>query len=244
MTYPGNISLLMFALLTSAGVAAETVYITDQLQIGLHAEKSLGSPIVKIVATGTPLELIKTEAQLSFVREPGGTGGWIDNSYISPTSSANVLLRNAESRIRSLEASLTDLQQNQTAADLGDPPPSADEILLLQQQLDEERQRSKQLQNQIQNPGNPAGPADSEDSLFAKIEELSEDNTQLKQQLASVIENTPAQQVKTLSADSATNWFTIKNILISISILLVAGMLIGVYLMDFISRRRHGGFRI
>jgi uncharacterized protein YgiM (DUF1202 family) len=235
---------LLFVILASATCPAESVYVTDQLQIGLHADKTLSSPIVKIVSSGTPLELIKTEDELSFVREPDGTGGWIDNSYISPTSSANVLLRDAQIRIKTLEESLATLQRNPSDLGLINPALTNDEVNLLQQQLQEERFRSSDLQTQLEGLGRQMGQMENVDSLYEKIEQLSVNNNQLKSELTNLIENTPPVRMQTNTSNPSSDWINAKNILISISVLLVIGILIGIYIMDFINRRRHGGFRV
>ena len=77
------IIISLFSTLMLSAYAADTVYITDQFKIGLHEDKDPDSPIVQIVATGTRLEIIKQEQESSFVREPQGASGWIDNTYLS-----------------------------------------------------------------------------------------------------------------------------------------------------------------
>jgi SH3 domain protein len=237
--------LIIFIITCSAHLSAETVYVTDQLQIGLHSDKNLDSPIIKIVASGTSLELIKTEEQLSFVREPDGIGGWIDSSYISPTKSASALLRTAETRIKTLEATIN--QSSSETADTGglEINISNDEIDLLRQQLQQETQRANTLETDMSGLVQQLDLAGNPDSLYEKIDQLSASNREMEQQLANIIEGSPASLLnKTNPADTGRNWITVKNVFIAVFILLVIGIFTGMYIMDFINRKRHGGFRV
>ena len=92
-------TLLVAMLLASASVSGQTVYVTDQLQIGLHADKVTDSPILKIVPTGTALEVVKVEENMSFVNGPGGISGWIDNSYLITNEPGGNRLPEAEAKI-------------------------------------------------------------------------------------------------------------------------------------------------
>lgn len=243
MIDPSKILFFMFTYLASTSSLAETVYVTDQFHVGIHFEKTLNSPIITIVSSGTSLELIKVEDQLSFVLGPSGTEGWIDSSYISTSSSANVLLRNAEAQIMSLESSLAELQQN-LAANNADNSSSEDDINLMQQQLQEERLRTTELQTEIDNLNKQIESTGNPDSLYEKIEQLSVANTQLEGQLARIISNTPPDQLQALGVDTSSSWNSTKNIFILGVVLLLIGSFIGVYLMDYLGRKRHGGFRV
>ena len=74
----------IFVLFTvqAAKLQAETVYITDSLLVGLHEEKSIDSAILKVLPTGTTLEVIKRDNEFVNVRDPKGVTGWISNSYL------------------------------------------------------------------------------------------------------------------------------------------------------------------
>ena len=91
-----------FALVANAA----PVYVTDKISIGLHEDKTPESPIVKVVPSGTRLELIKQEDNLSFVSDASGITGWVDNSYISDAMPAREQLRQISTRNATLEAQL------------------------------------------------------------------------------------------------------------------------------------------
>jgi len=220
-----NIAFLLVLLAGNAGAA--TVYVTSQLQFGLHADKSIGSAVIKLVPTGTPLELIKTEDSFSYVRTEDGTGGWIDNSYLTQEVP--------------VAAGFTEISPSQPASAENTGDESS-----LEQQLKSERVRTGELQVQIAELRKRLGQDGSNDSLYAKIDQLAVEKKQLEVQLAQILEgNGPIGTVSRPVTDSGGGGlYNLRNVLIALSVALVAGMIAGLYLMDFLYRRRHGGFRI
>jgi len=219
-----KILLLLFLLAGNAGAA--TVYVTSQLQFGLHADKSIGSAVIKLLPTGAPLELIKTEDSFSYVRTEDGTSGWIDNSYLTE----EVPL-----------AGFTAISPSQPAS-----ADNAGDGSSVEQQLKSERVRTGELQVQIAELRKRLGQDGSNDSLYAKIDQLAVEKKQLEVQLAQILEgNGPAGEVSRPAADSDEGGlYNLRNLLIALSVALLAGIIAGLYLMDFLYRRRHGGFRI
>lgn len=227
---------------------AQTVYITDQLQAGLHADKAITSPILKTLSTGTPLEVIKAEDKLSFVRAPDGVSGWIDNSYLVQAAPANLRLREAETRIRSLEQSLAKSREIQDGAVVGDVAAIKqleDEKIQAEQQLKSERVKTAELQVQIAELRKNLGQDNSTTSLYEKIDQLSVENKQLQVRLAQALDDLPGSGSELLpGTDVSDNIFTTRNIVLALATALLVGVAGGLYLMDIINRRRHGGFRV
>ena len=46
-----------------ATVIAETAYVTDKLMAGIHQDNTTGSIIIKVIPTGTKLEILKQEGK-------------------------------------------------------------------------------------------------------------------------------------------------------------------------------------
>ncbi len=234
---------LVFLLLATVSlpVAAQTMYITDKLQIGLHAEKTLHSPIVSVIPSGTRLELIKREDDLSYVRDPSGIGGWIDNSYLSENTLASEQLLAAQARIANLEQSLENLGDDSEKSDI--PAISEEQMLQLQALLEEEQTRSESLQQQVTEMTNQLA-ASSQDSLYSKIEQLSTENTQLQSQLAHLLER-PATGPLQMTAESISGDESgTGRYILTLFIAAIFGLGLGIYIMDLTNRRRHGGFRV
>ena len=214
---------LVFVAIT---VSADTVYVTNRLQLGLHADKTDTSPIILLLDSGTALELIKTEGNLSYVHTADGIDGWVDSSYL--------------------------LQENPaTAVPSGDVPKplviesSGADQTTLEQQLKTERVKTGELQVQIAELRKRLGQDGSNDSLYEKIDQRAVEKKQLEIQLAQLLEGSN-QLTPVPNADSIVveGLYTPGNAIIAVVVSLIAGVIAGLYLMDFLYRRRHGGFRV
>lgn len=228
-----RVTLLLLLVLAMLDAGAATVYVTSELQFGLHADKSSSSPILKLVPSGTALELIKTEGQASFVRTPDGSDGWIDSSYL------------VQQPVATVSSEQTGTALAETATDTLVTPEGSEPVETLEQQLKSERVRIGELQVQIAELRKRLGQDGSNDSLYEKIDQLAMEKKQLEVQLAQLVEGAGEQSLPPLSGNSgAEGLYNLRNTLIFVAVALVAGIIAGLYLMDFLYRRRHGGFRI
>ena len=244
------LALLLCAWAVSAA-AAQTLYITDQIKVGLHQDKGTGSPIVKIVPTGTAVEVIKSEGDVSYVREPGGASGWVNNSYLLDKAPGSPADQEAMARIATLEKQLSDARaQLRDLEAKAPPPPTADTRTLqqlrdentdLSQQLKQEKLKSGELQVQMAELRKQTGVTPDNESLYQKITELSEQKQQLEVQLAKARDHGVAAQT-TAAAPAAPQ--DDRREYAYLLLALILGLALGVYLMDAVNRRRHGGFRV
>ena len=85
-----------------------------------------------------------------------------------------------------------------------------------------------------------AGVNKSNESLYQKITELSEKNKQLEVQLAKARDKT-ATTDSTAAAPPAEDW---RRLSAYVLLALILGLALGLYIMDSVNRRRHGGFRV
>jgi SH3 domain protein len=216
-----GIVLLIIALT----VNAETVYVTNQLQLGLHADKSETSPITALVNSGTALELIKTEDKLSYVRTAEGKDGWVDTSYLIKTDPGNT--------------------SPSVAVPLNSDGAAGTEVASLEQQLKSERVKTGELQVQIAELRKRLGQDGSNDSLYEKIDQLAVEKKQLEIQLAQLLEGSgQLLPVPDAEITEPGGLYNPRNAIIALVVALIAGVIAGLYLMDFLYRRRHGGFRV
>lgn len=247
-------------LLISTSSYAEPVYITDELRAGLHEEKTLDSPIVKTVPSGTQLELIKREAKLSFVRDTDGATGWIDNSYLKQQSPANAQMQPLKDKNAVLEKQLAETTQKleQINAKLSDQANAGQAATALealkkqhaslQQQFKSERLKVGELQVQLAELRKRIGQDNSNASLYEQLAQLQRDKKNLQVQLAGALDNdqlsSPVATSNLVPDQQYQNMSGWRDLLTYLAIAATIGLAAGIYLMDYLNRRRHGGFRV
>jgi SH3 domain protein len=223
---------------------AETVYITDSLLVGLHEEKSIDSAILKVLPTGTALEVIERVGESVNVLDTAGDFGWISNSYLisnDPKKNGSMDSSAAQERIRALEAELQNakVQEDETGQD---PTKNTNEIIKLKteneslkQQQKSDKLKSGELQANLAELRNQISQSGSNQQFTDKIKLLTETNTQLED------------DIKQLQAGSKTTESAIDSIyhlLIASSITLLIGLLVGIIIMISRERRRLGGLKL
>lgn len=255
-TFPIHLLLSGICVLTSIQpLAAETLFVTGQLKAGLHEEKTLDSPIVKIVPTGTRLEIVKREESASFVKEPGGASGWIDNSYLVETNPGGNPLPGDTAKVQALQADLDKANQRIESLIAQTRPAQVNEKVsaltkekeAAEQQYKSERIKVGELQVQLAQLRKRLGQDSDADTLYKKIDELTEENKQLEVQLARAkdLAGTGEGQTGSISVangNSAAGYW--RNVFITFVVILIIGVGLGIYIMDIVNRRRHGGFRV
>lgn len=227
-----------------AHLQAETVYITDNLLVGLHEEKSIDSAILKVLPTGTPLEVIGRDGESVNVRDTTGDLGWISNSYLisnDPNKNGSMDSSAAQKRIRALEAELqnTKMQKDETGQD---PTRNANEIVKLKaendslkQQIKSDKLKSGELQANLAELRNQISQNGSNHQFTDKIKLLTETNTQLENDIKQL-------QAGGKTTESAID--SIYNLLIASNITFLIGLLVGIIIMISREKRRLGGLKL
>jgi len=236
---------LLSMLLVAPVLAAETAYITDQIQVGLHQDQTLDSPIVVVLPSGTAVEVVKQEDNLSYVQGPDGNAGWIDNSYLKAAKPAEgAALRNLELELAQANQRLREQQGGATGSSGAEYQQLQRDHEALQQEYNKEKLRAGELQVQLAELRKRIGQDNDTESLYARITQLEEQNKNLEVQLAGVLEQggvDPGALRSIPVDDLLAGW---RRKLIYFAIALVLGLCLGIYCMDYLNRRRHGGFRI
>lgn len=243
------ISLLVVALAASA----ETVYVTDRFEIGVHENTNLDSVIVAVIPSGTPLTVIDKDGEFVEVTTPDGIKGWVDARYVVTNAPGTAVVDEYDAKLKQAVRSLGDARA---------------EVEVLRQRVSElQRDAATAAKPGLTSPG-IAKPALLETrEKAAKLEEvnrelgaLSEENRELKSRIAE-LEAARVATEKSLAdsaiagadvkqnsiwhgpiSDEAQSWTPWQWLLFG-SILLLA-FAAGGYAVDWESRRRHGGFRI
>ena len=115
--------IVIFLLISAATNAAyaETRYITDKLEVTMRSGESNQHKILRMLGSGTALELIQTNADSGYsqIRTTDGAEGWVITRYLEQQRSARDRLANAEKQLarikaenRTLNNKLTQLTQN------------------------------------------------------------------------------------------------------------------------------------
>ena len=225
-------TLAILLTLESPYLIAEQAYVIDRLLIGIHKDKDLESEIIKVLPTGTRLEVLKREAGLAQIKGPEGITGWVDAVYLMPERPARMVADELDKQNKQLNAEVKKLKERlkrlrtasagpgpaaPNASRAEEPEPQASEIEKLQEQnaaltrsLEEQRLRAEELQTRLATLSAPSSDA------------------------------TPSSTVPANEPFIAK--FKLHLIFAALALALGAGW--GFYLADYLQRRRHGGFRI
>lgn len=173
---------------------AETVYVGDSIMIGIHQGQSPDSPTIELVPTGTPLNIISRDNELTQIETADGVTGWVENKYLSADLPARVRVDALRAENDRLQSALERAEQSRIG------------------KIDALNERIAQLENA--NKALPAAvqtsPGSGDNGLLNRLD---------------IMQNWPA-------------------ITICLLIVLGVGVALGAALLDYINRRRHGGFRV
>ena len=209
---PALIKLTGIALLLAgAGPArAETLFVTDTLNIGLHLEADIDSPITGLVPGGTALTVLARSGELAEVRAANGPSGWIDSRYLVTEKPARARARELEIETQRLRAELASLR----SANSSPAPASPADNGQLAARLNAQRLKAAELTARL---------------------------TELKNRLVATEQRAATAAGPSDPIAGLANW---KTPAITGLVMLIIGMLGGACLLDWLNRRRHGGFRL
>ncbi len=99
------ISLVVLFIGLIANAAAETRYVSDRLEIQMRTGKGTQFRILRMLPSGTPLEILEVDQENGYarVRAPGGVEGWVLSRYLMKGQAARERLTSAEKRLAELE---------------------------------------------------------------------------------------------------------------------------------------------
>jgi SH3 domain protein len=207
---------LMLARASAAG--AETLYVSDQFEVPLRTGETTEHAILRMLPSGTPVELMDTDKDKGYarVRTASGVEGWMLSRYLMPEAAARDQLAELRRRLSSandeqggLSRQVDELGQQLTAAQR-----SINDLTSERDQLSAELDRVK--------------------SVSAKALELDERSRQLQQQLTA-----GEQRIQALSDENATlRKHTTRDWFLAGGGLTLFSMLLGIALTRVRWRRR------
>lgn len=105
--------LVVFSLLTLTAftAAAQTRYVSDQLEITLRSGTSTQHSIIRMLRSGTALEVLEADAAAGYtrVRAADGVEGWVLTRYLMDRPAARQQLEAANARVDTLNARVAEL---------------------------------------------------------------------------------------------------------------------------------------
>lgn len=237
-------------LIAGAPVGADTVYVTDRFEIGVHDGTDLDSVILAVVPSGTPLTVLRRSDAFVEVTTPDGVKGWIDARYVVTEKPGIALVTERETRLAEVSRQLGDaraevevLRQRVTelqrdAATATQAAPTETRAVALESSGDTEKLGETQRALEA---------ATRETRLLkVRVAELQASKRELEnalQESGSTVEQNVSNGLwQGPVANESRSWTPWQWLLFG-SILLLA-FAAGGYAVDWESRRRHGGFRI
>tara|TARA_B100001142_G_scaffold134698_1_gene136181 strand:- start:1144 stop:1794 length:651 start_codon:yes stop_codon:yes gene_type:complete len=212
------IALCLTLLFLTLRVSAESyVYITDQLDLPIRADKSFDNNIIRLLPSGTELSLLQSTedgwAQIQF----DDTIGWIKSFYLSPDPSARdklkkltrnynankLLISKLSGEKEELESQLLTLKQDNT------------DLVVQSSKSQAEKEHIEQIYQDAL-------------KLEHENEKLIQEKLQLKAELQLAVNNTRIQK-----DTSSRNWFIVG------AIVLFFGMIIGFIVPGLLNKRRY-----
>ncbi len=111
MTQQARLLLGCCLLLLTQSLPAETVYVTDILQLSLHEEVKSGGRLLRNLPSGTPLQLLERRGNYSTVRTADGVVGWTKSLFLMEEKPARLQLTDLENQRDALETELEDVRR-------------------------------------------------------------------------------------------------------------------------------------
>lgn len=193
-------AVIVFVVMAAAPSAgAETMYVTDQLRLRLHAEPRDNAPAVANLSSGDAVEVLDRGTFFLLVRTPDGQEGWAKSAFL-------VSAKPARLRVLELEESLAQAEA------VAEP-------------LAAERDRLRE-----------AAASD------AKRAQLAESKAVDLEARMGALNN----EYETLLAKTGVDRLRLDWYWTAIALLLglAAGGFLGFRWLDYLSRKRHGGYRV
>ncbi len=195
----GLLPALALASLVWTSASAETMYVTDQLRLRLHAEPRDGAATVANLTSGDAVEVLERGTFFLLVRTAEGQEGWAKTAFLVNEKPARLRVSELENALGAARAELQ-------------PVTAERDELLTSSQNDAQRMALAE----------------------ATAKELEQEVATLTGQYQSLLSETGADTVR-------LNWYWTVVALLSG---LAAGGLVGFWLFDLHSRKRHGGYRV
>ena len=107
-----TLSTLVFGVSSPAAVAAESVYVSDQLEITLRTGPGVKNKIIAMLNSGDKLEVLQKNPEgYTEVRTATGKTGWVLQRYLMSAPAARTRLEEIEAREQQVAAQQAEIEQ-------------------------------------------------------------------------------------------------------------------------------------
>lgn len=103
------VALTLCLLAATAGAA----HITDRLVVGVYAEAGGDGKPLRLISSGTPVEVLSTAGGFSQVRLADETQGWVESRYVTEEKPAKAVLLETQAKLRQMGIELAKLREEQ-----------------------------------------------------------------------------------------------------------------------------------
>ncbi|MDZ7758896.1 MAG: TIGR04211 family SH3 domain-containing protein [Desulfovermiculus sp.] len=105
------VCLFLVSIVFSAPQAtAQTAYVTDQLEITLRSRPDATHKIVRMLPSGTPLQILDQTTSWYRIRTQAGQTGWVLKRYVMQEIPKKMLIKDLQDKIQTLEQSTSQAQ--------------------------------------------------------------------------------------------------------------------------------------
>ena len=112
-------TLCICGLLSLASIAqaqAETAYVTDILQLGLHAAQDTSDRPFRTLVSGAELEIIQRVPNYAQVRTEDGREGWVKSAFLVDDKPAQLIVAETQAAMTLLQQDLAGEREARAAA--------------------------------------------------------------------------------------------------------------------------------
>ncbi len=213
------LAVLLLTLSGLGAVEAQTVrYVTDQLRLEARSGPSTGHRIVRMLESGTRITVLEKQGDYSRVRMPGGSEAWILNRYLMDEPAGR-----SELAVAREELARVNEENEQLNASLGQTQESASRFEKESSSLTTSNEKLRQELKEIKD-------------ISAATLEINKLNEELQIKVVNLERELQVSQQENmaLSDRSDRDWF------VTGAGVLVSGMILGLILPQFRSRKRRG----
>lgn len=210
---------MLFTFLLSAGAAAQTRYVSDDLRINMRTGEGDQYRIIKILPSGTKMTVLERGSSDEWVkvRTSGGDEGWVRTQYLQDQPVARDLLAQAQAKIAALSSQRQELGSEASSLEK--------ENSQLRSDLQSAQAEAKRLGAELEELKRISGNA-------IKLNQTNQQLMEERQLLETEIDVLKAENDR-LSDDSKQTWFLYGAIAVAI------GVIITLLSQSIRSRRRY-----